>query len=47
VLAEAADRLGTGSAPLICTRGQPSVAVMHLLEQLAAAGVSLRYHGRL
>jgi len=45
VVATAADELGPASAPLICTGGQPSAAVMHLLRQLAAAGTDLAYHG--
>lgn len=45
LVAEAAARLGAGSAPLVCTRGQPSAAVGILLRQLAAAGARLRYHG--
>ncbi|EXJ15309.1 TIGR02679 family protein [Imhoffiella purpurea] len=45
VVAEAANALGPGCAPLICTRGQPSAAVVTLLNQLAAAGIRLRYHG--
>jgi uncharacterized protein (TIGR02679 family) len=35
-------RLG---APLICTRGQPGAAVLHLARRLAAAGARLRFHG--
>ncbi|EGV27725.1 Conserved hypothetical protein CHP02679 [Thiorhodococcus drewsii AZ1] len=45
VVAEAANALGSDCAPLICTRGQPSAAVVTLLNQLAAAGIRLRYHG--
>lgn len=45
VLAEAAARLGATAGPLVCTRGQPSVAVMRMLGQLAGAGARLRYHG--
>ncbi|HHJ17221.1 MAG TPA: TIGR02679 family protein [Gammaproteobacteria bacterium] len=45
VVAEAADRLGTDCAPLICTYGQPRAAVNHLLSQLQAAGAGLVYHG--
>jgi len=45
VLGEAADRLGAAAAPLVCGRGQPTVAVMRLLNQIARAGAVLRYHG--
>lgn len=45
VIATAADRLGAHCAPLVCTSGQPGVAVVHLLRQLADAGAELRYHG--
>jgi uncharacterized protein (TIGR02679 family) len=45
VVSEAADRLGSGCAPLICTNGQPGAAVLHLLRQLACLGAALRYHG--
>ncbi len=45
VVAEAADRLGTDCAPLVCTYGQPRAAVNHLLSQLQAAGAGLVYHG--
>lgn len=45
VVSAAADRLGTTSAPLVCTGGQPGTAVMHLLRQLAASQARLRYHG--
>lgn len=45
VVSTAADRLGTGCAPLICTNGQPGTAVMILLRRLAGAGAELRYHG--
>lgn len=45
VVGEAADRLGGGTAALICGRGQPTVAVMRLLQQLRQDGCSLRYHG--
>ncbi len=31
--------------PLVCGRGQPTVAVMRLLDLLRAAGAHLRYHG--
>lgn len=45
VVSVAADRLGAGCAPLICTYGQPGAAVLHLLRLLAASGATLRYHG--
>ncbi|SEK19877.1 TIGR02679 family protein [Halomonas daqiaonensis] len=45
VLAEAAERLGADSAPLIATWGRPGAAVLTLLEQLEAAGAVLHYHG--
>ncbi len=41
----AADRLGPGSAPLICLQGQPSTAALHLLRLCTDAGWTLRYHG--
>ncbi|OHV57215.1 TIGR02679 family protein [Pseudofrankia sp. BMG5.36] len=45
VLASAADELGLGTPPLVCAGGQPSAAVLGLLELLAAQGASLAYHG--
>ena len=45
VLALAADRLGSGCPPLVCTSGQPGAAVMTLLRGLAAAGAHLVHHG--
>lgn len=45
VVAAAADRLGAACAPLVCTGGQPTVAVMRLLEAITARGARLRYHG--
>lgn len=45
VLRAAAERLGSGSAPLVCTEGRPSVACTRLLATLAASGCELRYHG--
>jgi uncharacterized protein (TIGR02679 family) len=45
IVAIAADRLGSGCAPLVCTDGMPSAAQQTLLTQLAAAGARLRYHG--
>ncbi|WP_245428299.1 TIGR02679 family protein [Kumtagia ephedrae] len=45
LLAIAADRLGAGCAPLVCTDGMPAAAQRCLLSQLAQAGARLRYHG--
>ncbi|MFT4102165.1 MAG: TIGR02679 family protein [Burkholderiaceae bacterium] len=45
VVAIAADRLGAGCAPLVCTDGMPAAAQRALLTQLAQAGARLRYHG--
>jgi len=45
LVAIAADRLGAGSAALACTDGMPAAAQRVLLQQLAAAGAELRYHG--
>ena len=45
VVAEAADQLGAGCAPLVCTYGQPRAALNHLLRQLQKAGARLVYHG--
>jgi uncharacterized protein (TIGR02679 family) len=45
VVAEAANRLGTASAPLICVNTHPGAAATVLLRQLGAAGARLRYHG--
>lgn len=45
VVALAADTLGTGCPPIVCTNGQPRAATMVLLRSLAAAGVPLRHHG--
>jgi uncharacterized protein (TIGR02679 family) len=45
VVATAADQLGAGCPPLVCTSGQPGAAVLHLLRQLTSAGAALRYHG--
>lgn len=45
VVSAAADRLGADCAPLVCTNGQPGVAVLHLLRQLVGAGAQLWYHG--
>lgn len=45
VVAEAADRLGPASGPLVCVGGQPGMAAMTLLRAAVAAGARLRYHG--
>ncbi|MFD5244593.1 TIGR02679 family protein [Amycolatopsis sp. NPDC058340] len=45
VLASAADELGPGCPPLVCVNGQPSAAVLRLLDLLAAEGATFRYHG--
>jgi uncharacterized protein (TIGR02679 family) len=45
IVALAADALGPRCAPLVCTDGMPAAAQRTLLEQLAAAGAQLRYHG--
>ena len=45
LVAIAADRLGPRSAALVCTDGMPAAAQRVLLQQLAAAGARLRYHG--
>lgn len=45
IVAIVADRLGADSAPLVCTDGMPAAAQRILLDQLAAAGARLHYHG--
>lgn len=45
VVAIAADRLGAGCAPLLCTEGMPSAAQRTLLSQLVDGGAQLHYHG--
>ncbi len=45
VVAAAADHLGPSCPPLVCTSGQPSAAVMHLLRLIVGARGTLRYHG--
>lgn len=45
IVAIAADRLGASCAPLVCTDGMPAAAQRILLDQLAAAGARLCYHG--
>lgn len=41
----AADERGVGSPMLVCTSGQPSTAVLELLQVLTAEGAECRYHG--
>ncbi len=41
----AARRLGAGAAPLVCVRGESTVAVLTLLALLRERGAALRYHG--
>jgi uncharacterized protein (TIGR02679 family) len=45
VVAEAANRLGTAAAPLVCANAHPGAAATVLLRQLGAADARLRYHG--
>ena len=45
IVALAADRLGEGCLPLVCTGGQPGAATMLLLRALVAAGARLAHHG--
>ncbi|WP_250285847.1 DUF2399 domain-containing protein, partial [Frankia sp. CiP1_Cm_nod2] len=45
VLASAADALGGDCPPLVCVNGQPSAAVLRLLDLLAAEGARFAYHG--
>ena len=45
LVAIAADSLGRRSAALVCTDGMPAAAQRVLLQQMAAAGARLRYHG--
>jgi uncharacterized protein (TIGR02679 family) len=45
IVAIAADSLGATCAPLVCTEGMPAAAQRVLLDQLAAAGARLHYHG--
>lgn len=47
VVAEAAERLGNRSAPLIATLGRPRAAALTLLAQLQEAGARLHYRGDL
>lgn len=41
VVIAAADQLGTGTLPLVCTNGRPSAAVRRLLTGLAAGGATI------
>jgi uncharacterized protein (TIGR02679 family) len=45
VVAEAANVVGSSSAPLVCASGHPAGAATVLLRQLAESGANLRYHG--
>jgi uncharacterized protein (TIGR02679 family) len=45
VVAEAANKLGGASAPLVCASGHPAAAATVLLRMLAESGARLRYHG--
>jgi uncharacterized protein (TIGR02679 family) len=45
VLRRAAAELGAGSAPLLCTEGQPSAAFHQLAGAVVSGGGELRYHG--
>jgi uncharacterized protein (TIGR02679 family) len=45
VLRRAAAELGAGSAPLLCTEGQPSAAFHQLAGEITGGGGELRYHG--
>ncbi|GAA1900464.1 hypothetical protein GCM10009716_07870 [Streptomyces sodiiphilus] len=45
VVSAAADQLGPGCVPLVCTQGQPGTAAVTLLRRAADAGARLLYHG--
>ena len=45
VLRRAAAELGAGSAPLLCTEGQPSMAFHLLADAVTSGGGELLYHG--
>lgn len=45
VVAAAARRLGSASAPLVCIEGQPRTATRLLLNRLRQGGITLWYHG--
>jgi uncharacterized protein (TIGR02679 family) len=47
VLRVAAAQLGSGSAPLVCTEGEPSVACYRLLQTAVATGTRVRWHSDL
>jgi uncharacterized protein (TIGR02679 family) len=40
----AADRLGTGCAPLVCLEGHPTTAAIQLLQGFATSGAKVRVH---
>jgi uncharacterized protein (TIGR02679 family) len=44
VLRAAAGQLGAGSAPLVCTEGEPSVACYQLLKAAVATGTRIHWH---
>lgn len=44
VLRAAAGQLGAGSAPLVCTEGEPSVACYRLLQAAASTGTRIHWH---
>jgi uncharacterized protein (TIGR02679 family) len=44
VLRSAAGQLGSSSAPLICTEGEPSVACFRLLQAATATGTRIHWH---
>jgi uncharacterized protein (TIGR02679 family) len=45
VVLRAEDRLGAGSAPVVCTGGWPGSAVCALLDQLRDRGAKFEHHG--
>jgi uncharacterized protein (TIGR02679 family) len=47
VLRSAAEELGPGCAPLVCTEGIPSAACLRLLDAAAGARVRIRWHADL
>jgi uncharacterized protein (TIGR02679 family) len=44
VLRAAAGQLGAGSAPLVCTEGEPSVACYRLLQAAVSTGTRIHWH---
>jgi uncharacterized protein (TIGR02679 family) len=44
VLRAAARQLGTDSAPLVCTEGEPSVACLRLLQAAVSTGTRIHWH---